>query len=57
MLKFMVVHRTPDTSWEEVEKNWTKLAQVESATWERSWFNKYEGVRYCLWHTTDAGAL
>ena len=53
----MVVHRNPDTSWKEVAKIWTKLAQVKSATWERTWFNKSEGVRYCLWHATDAGAL
>ena len=57
MLKFMVVHRSPDTSWEEVVKNWTKLARVQSATWERTWFNQNEGVRYCLWHASDAGAL
>jgi hypothetical protein len=54
---FMVVHRNPDTSWEEVEKNWTKLANVKLASWERTWFNKNEGVRYCLWDALDAGRL
>ena len=57
MPTFMVIHRNPDRSWDEVEKIWTKLAQVEVASWERTWFNKNEGVRYCLWHAPDTGTL
>jgi hypothetical protein len=57
MPRFMVVHRSPERSWGEVEKNWTKLAQVKLASWERTWFNKNEGVRYCLWDSLDAGTL
>ena len=57
MPRFMVVHRNPDRSWGEVEKIWTKLAQVKLASLERTWFNKNEGVRYCLWDALDAGTL
>ena len=53
----MVVHRNPDRSWDEVEENWTKLAHVKLASWERTWFNKNEGLRYCLWDALDAGTL
>ena len=57
MARFMVVHRNPDVSWEEIEENWIKLANVESATWERTWYNKSEGTRYCLWHASDMEGL
>ena len=57
MVKFMVVHRTPDISWEEVEEKWKELANVESAIWERTWFNRKEGVRYCLWRAPDTEVL
>lgn len=57
MAKFIVVHKSPDISWEKVEENWLKLAHVESATWERTWFNKEEGVRHCLWQARDAEVL
>ena len=49
MLKFMVVHRDPAIPWSKVEENWRKLANVESATWIRTCFNKEQGVRYCEW--------
>ena len=57
MRRFMVVHRNPDRSWDEVEKNWIKLAQVKRASWERTWFNKNQGVRYCVWRAPDAEKL
>ena len=49
MSKYMVAHRAPDISWGKVEENWSKLANVESATWVRTYFNKNLGVRYCVW--------
>ena len=57
MIRFMVIHRSRDKNWGEVEENWAKLAQVKSASWERTWFNKNEGVRYCLWHSPDVETL
>ncbi|UCF91660.1 MAG: DUF4242 domain-containing protein [Desulfobacterales bacterium] len=49
MSKFMVVHRDPHITWDKVEENWSRLANVESATWVRTCFNKKFGVRYCMW--------
>ncbi len=49
LLKYMVVHQDPDVSWDKVEENWGKLAQVEEATWVRTCFNREKGVRYCVW--------
>ena len=49
MKKFMVVHRDPAISWTRVEENWAKMAEVESGEWMRTWFNKKQGVRYCIW--------
>jgi hypothetical protein len=57
MLKYMVVHNDPDISWEMVEKNWTKLANVEKCTWVRTCFNKKKGVRYCVWLAPDESTL
>jgi hypothetical protein len=57
MVKFMVVHRTPDIKWEEVEEKWIELAKVETAEWDRTWFNKREGLRYCLWRAPNAQVL
>ena len=57
MIKFMVVHRAPDVSWEEVEEKWRELANVEAAIWERTWYNRKEGTRYCLWRAPDAETL
>lgn len=55
--KFMVVHRDPSVSWDKIEENWAKAANVESATWIRTYFNRKEGVRYCLWLTEGAENL
>lgn len=49
LLKYMVVHKDPDISWKKVEENWSKLAEVEKATWVRTCFNRTKGVRYCVW--------
>ena len=49
LLKYMVVHQDPDVSWDKVEENWGKLAQVEEATWVRTCFNREKRVRYCVW--------
>jgi hypothetical protein len=49
MTKFIVYHNDPIISWDKVEKNWRKLANVEKATWVRTYFNKEKGMRYCLW--------
>jgi len=53
----MIVHEDPGLSWEIVEENWGKLANVESARWIKTYFNRYEGVRYCLWHAYDERQL
>ncbi len=55
--KFMAVHRDPSLSWDKIEENWAKAASVESATWIRTYFNRKEGVRYCLWMAEDADNL
>ena len=57
MRKFMVVHRDPRISWANVEKNWSRLANVESAAWIRTCFNKKEGIRYCVWLAPDEAHL
>ena len=49
MLKYMIVHHDPNISWEKVEENWAKLANVETCTWVRTLFNKEMGLRYCEW--------
>lgn len=57
MQKFMVVHRDPDVSWEKIEENWSKLANVESATWIRTYFNRNLKVRHCLWLAPNVDSL
>jgi hypothetical protein len=57
MLKYMVVHNDPHISWEEVEENWAKLANVEKCTWMRTFFNKEKGLRYCEWLAPDERTL
>lgn len=49
MLKHIVVHVDPHIPWEKVEENWAKLANVENATWVRTYYNRAKGVRYCVW--------
>ena len=55
--KFMVVHHDPNISWKKVEENWAKAATVESATWIRTYYNRTEGVRFCLWMAQDSNNL
>ena len=49
MKQYMVYHDAPDISWEQVEKNWRKLANVEEAKWLRTYYNIEKGIRYCIW--------
>ncbi|MDA8141990.1 MAG: DUF4242 domain-containing protein [Desulfobacteraceae bacterium] len=49
MKSYMVVHRDPDVSWDEVESNWSKMVDLEPATWLRTYYNVDEKVRFCLW--------
>lgn len=46
---YMVVHRDPDVIWDKVEENWSKMVDLEPATWLRTYFNMNEKVRFCLW--------
>jgi hypothetical protein len=57
MKSFMVVHRDPKVSWDKVEENWARMVDLEPATWVRTYFNKEEKVRYCLWLAPDEEAL
>lgn len=57
MKKFMVVHRDPGASWDKIQENWVKLANVKSARWIRTCFNRQEGVRYCVWLSPDEDKL
>ena len=57
MKTFMAVHKEPKLSWEIVEKNWRKSAQVETATWVKTYYNQKEGVRFCVWLAPDMEAL
>lgn len=47
--KFLVFHLDPNTSWDKVEENWAKSANVQTATWIRTYYNKSLKIRYCLW--------
>jgi hypothetical protein len=49
MKKYMVVHDDPQVSWEKVEENWSRMVDIEPATWLRTYYNADEKVRYCLW--------
>lgn len=57
MAKFMVVHNDPDIKWENVEENWRKLAKLEEVKWDRTFFNRTVGARYCLWFSPDKEKL
>ena len=46
---YMMVHNAPESTCEEVQNNWRKMARVENATWIRTYFNEDKGIRYCLW--------
>ena len=55
--RFMVVHNDPRIKWEHVEKNWRKLAQLKEAKWERTYFNRAIGARYCVWFASSKETL
>jgi len=57
MRAYMVVHRAPGLSWDAVENNWRKLANVESAEWILTYYNVEKNVRYCVWHAPDEATL
>jgi hypothetical protein len=54
---FMVVHKSPNLNWDKVEENWAKLAEIEEAKWIRTYFNKVEGARFCLWLSPNGDKL
>ena len=53
----MVVHRDPAVSWDKVEENWSRMVDLESATWLRTYYNMDEKVRFCMWLAPNEGAL
>lgn len=55
--KFMVFHHSPGIDCREVQDNWRKMAQMESATWIRTYINEAEGIRYCVWLAPSAEEL
>jgi hypothetical protein len=57
MKNFMVVHRDPQVPWQKVEENWSKMVDLEAATWLRTYYNVNEKVRFCLWLAPNAEAL
>lgn len=57
MRNFMVVHKDPQVSWEKVEENWSKMVDLEPATWLRTYFNVDKKVRFCLWRAPDEETL
>jgi hypothetical protein len=57
MRKYMVVHRDPDTPWEQVEANWARLANIEHAIWVRTCFNREHGMRFCVWMAQNEDEL
>ncbi|MBS3758510.1 MAG: DUF4242 domain-containing protein [Desulfobacterales bacterium] len=57
MGKFMVVHHNPGIDCKVVQANWRKMANIESATWIRTYINEAEGMRYCVWMAPSADEL
>jgi hypothetical protein len=49
MNKFLAVHRNPGLDCKVIQANWRKLADVNTANWERTYFNEEKGIRYCVW--------
>jgi hypothetical protein len=47
--KFMAVHNNPGIDCNVIQANWRKLARVEQANWERTYFNLDKGMRFCVW--------
>lgn len=57
MKRYMVVHRDPQVSWGKIEENWSRMVDVEPATWLRTYYNVKEQVRFCLWLAPNEEAL
>ena len=57
MKKFMVVHHQPGLDCKVLQANWRKLANVESASWVKTYYNEKEGMRYCIWMAPEAEVL
>ncbi|MFP4452487.1 MAG: nickel-binding protein [Desulfosalsimonas sp.] len=57
MKKFMVEHYNPGVDCNIIQDNWRKMAQLETATWIRTYINYDEGWRYCVWLAPDAEEL
>jgi hypothetical protein len=57
MKTYMVVHRDPKLSWDIVERNWRRLAAVQTATWISTYYNVEQGVRFCVWQAPDQTTL
>ena len=55
--KFMAVHNNPGVDCGVVQANWRKLAEVEKATWVRTYYNEGQGKRYCIWLATGEDVL
>ena len=47
--KYLMVHHNPGIDCNEVQANWRKLANVEAATWLRTYYNDDRSLRYCVW--------
>lgn len=54
---YMVLHREPGVSWDKVEENWSKMVDLEPATWLRTYYNVSEKVRFCLWMAPNEAVL
>ncbi|ACN14502.1 hypothetical protein HRM2_13930 [Desulforapulum autotrophicum HRM2] len=57
MMQFMTVHKNPGIDFKLVQSNWQKMANMDDATWVRTYFNKNQGIRYCIWLAHDKEAL
>ncbi len=57
MKKFMAYHHDPDVNCDVVQANWRKLAEVETATWIRTYYSEEKGMRFCLWLAPDEETL
>lgn len=57
MQKFMVVHHNPGIDCRLIQDNWRKMAQLENATWIRTYINYNEGWRFCIWLSPDEEEL
>ncbi len=57
MIQFMTVHKNPGIDFKVVQSNWQKLANQDAATWVRTYFNKDQGIRYCIWLAHDKETL